>query len=104
MIAVGVGILFAIAGVIVAALAALRTKRRLDAVKARAATLLDVERMQLGMNRLQHAAEEAGPLVDRAKVAIDRINAGLRELKLPQAVFALQTAGAAIRLLLKGRA
>ena len=103
MIAVGAGVLFAIVGVIIAAVAAVRTKKRLDALKLRAETLVNVERAQVDAARLQRSLERAGPLLARAKAAIDEINTGLTELKLPQAVAALQTAGAAIRLLMNGR-
>lgn len=99
--AVGViaGLLFALAGCIVAALAALRVKKRADALKAEAQAVVDVKAAQATALRLQTSLEAVGPLLDRAKAAIDEINTGLTEMKLPQAMAALRTAGAAIRLL-----
>ncbi len=98
-----VAVLLVIAGGVVALRAALHTKRRVEAIRDAAPGIVDVERAKADAERLRNAVDGIVPLLDRAKLAIDRINAGLRDLKLPQAIFALRTAGAAIRLLMNGR-
>ena len=55
------------------------------------------------MHRINTDLDQMLPLLARVKEAVASINASLQQLKMPRAVLALRTAGAAIRLLLSGR-
>ena len=98
-IAVGVAVLFFLAGSVAAMLAAGRTARRLSELRAHSA-LIDAPALAARVERLNATLTHMPALLERAHAAIDRINTALRELRLPQAVAALRAAGAAIRLLL----
>jgi hypothetical protein len=100
----GLAVVLAGIGAVVAVRAAARTRRRLDEIAAAVPSLIDVERAQADVNRLAAAADTATLLLSRARAAIEELNEGLTQLRLPQAMLALRTAGAAIRLLFNGRA
>lgn len=100
-----------VAAIVCAAIGVVPVLRAVRSVKLRAAALqlavmpmvVDIRQSQTNLERLQFAAQRANELLARAKAAIDEINSGIKELKIPQAIFALRAAGAAIRLLLSGR-
>ena len=92
-------VVFAIAGIVTAALAGLRFKRRLDALK-KAQLAHYVPEAQAYVHRINTDLELMQTLLESAKASIDSINESLRELKMPQAILALRVAGAAVRLLI----
>lgn len=103
-IAVGVALALCLSlwGVTVAALAARRTMRRLEEVQ-RSAIVADMKALETQAARINATLVKFSPLMQRANEAIARMNQGLRDLRLPQALAALRTAGAAIKLLLSFR-
>ncbi len=92
-------LIFTVAGAIVAGLAALRFKRRLQALK-KAPLASYAPEAQAYLHRINADLEETKLLLENAKGALGRINESLRVLRMPEAILALRTAGAAIRLLL----
>lgn len=95
-------IVLTVAGVLRAVLSALRVKRHVAAV-SEAPFLGYAEEAQAYALRLNADLEEMAPLLARAKKALDSINDAVAEMRMPQAVFALRTASAALRLLFSGR-
>jgi hypothetical protein len=89
-------------GVIRAALAARAVKQHVDRLKA---TPLadDAAKAAVYGRRIGAALPQIEALLVRANAAISTISDALKELRIPEAVAALRTAGAAIRLLFSGR-
>ena len=92
-------VVFTIAGIVAAALAGLRFKQRLDALK-KTPLAHYIPEGQAYLHRIDTDLEQMKVLLETAKGAIDSINVALEALRMPQAILALRTARAAIRLLL----
>lgn len=95
-------IVLIVAGIIAAAIGGLRVKRHVEALKHSPVLGYPAEAQALA-HRIEADLAQMQPLLERAKLAIDRINQSLQQLRLPEAAFALRTARAAIRLLISGR-
>jgi hypothetical protein len=96
-------LVFVIAGVVIALRANARFNRHVAATAAFAQSIVDVERLNSVVRRLEADDISLALLADRVDAAGARINAALNDLRLPQAMLAVRTANAAIRLLLSGR-
>jgi len=103
VIVAAVALLLVVTGLVIALIALGRFKRRVQATMAHLNGVFDRERAAGIAAQLQSSIDEVAPLLVRANAALARINRALSELRLPQAVVALRTAGAAIRLLTSGR-
>lgn len=90
-----------IAGVIVAALAGLRLKRKAAALKRSPLFGYSAE-AQAQVARISACVEAAQPLLDRFRIATTSINRSVAELRIPQAVLAVRIAVRSVRLLISG--
>lgn len=88
----------AIAGTAAAALAALRIKRRVEALKTAPVFQAAAGGAAAG-TRITAALSAAPALIERAQAAIQILVSSLRRFRDPRAELALRTAAAALRLL-----
>ena len=85
------------------AIAALRiVKKHSDALRA-SPLIARATGAQNDVNRIRADVVVIQSLVERSKYAIAEINQGFADLRIPQAVAAMRTANAAVRLLFSGR-
>jgi hypothetical protein len=89
-------------GVVRAAMAARVVKAHADRLKT-APLVTDAARAQTYVARINEDMAGIQALLERAQAAIAQINRGLADLRIPEAVAAVRTAGLAIRLLLNHR-
>lgn len=94
------GVLLAITSVIPVIRLALRLRSRINALQ-HARLFTSMEALQLQTKRLQHIAEQAAPLAQRAQAAIQKIRHGADDAGSVQMRDALQSAGAEITELLE---
>jgi len=90
-------------GLSVAGVAFARFSRHLDRTSEDGANLMDADRAEMSLARINNAFEQMPVFIERARHAIDSIRASLEALRLPEAMLALRTARAAVRLLFSGR-
>lgn len=93
----------AIVAASVAVLALARFSKHLKRTSNEAAALVDAKRLEMNIARITGLVDGVEPFVDRSRVAIASINAALGELRLPEAMLAVRTASATVRLLFSGR-
>ena len=89
-------------GALRAALAAKRVKDHTDRIKASPLATNAASAAVYG-ERINADLAQIDVLLARANAAISSINASIQQLRIPEAVAAVRTAGAAIRLLFNGR-
>lgn len=99
---IALAIVLIVAGAVAAAISGLRVKRHADALKKSPILGYPAEAQALA-HRIDADLAQMQPLLERAKIAIDTINRSLQQLRMPEAVLAVRTAGAAIRLLFPRR-
>jgi ATP-dependent protease ClpP protease subunit len=99
---VALGVACAIAGAVIAAVGARRVKTHLGRL-ARTPIFQRLGEAQANAHRIQIAAEDMTPLLQRASAALTNMNAAVTRVRLPQAIAALRLARVSIRLLLAGR-
>lgn len=92
-----------VVGALRAALALARLAKHLDRTSNEVATLVDAQRLESNLARMSNFANGVEALVARSRCAVNDITASLAEFRLPEAVLAVRTARAAVRLLLSGR-
>ncbi|HET9030043.1 MAG TPA: hypothetical protein VFN49_07695 [Candidatus Aquilonibacter sp.] len=102
LICAAVALVFVAYGAARAALAARVVKAHVDRVQS-ATVIADAAEAQVYAQRINDDLAQVEGLLARANAAIATINQGLHDLRIPEAIAALRTAGAAIRLLLSGR-
>lgn len=91
-----------VAGVVRAAVAGLAVKKHADALKS-LPIVAEVTGARVYGERINARLGQMSELLARANGAVQSINASLQEMRIPEAVAAVRTAGAAIRLLFAGR-
>jgi hypothetical protein len=92
-----------VVGATIAAIAFARLAKHLDRTSSEAATLVDAQRVERNLARINNFANGIQPLIERSFAALGSLNAALTEMRLPEAMLALRTARAAVRLLISGR-
>lgn len=89
-------------GAVAAGLAARTVKVHADRVRA-LPLLADAAAAQVNVQRINDDLAQLDGLLLRATAAVRTINEALAQMRIPQAVAAARTAGAAIHLLFSGR-
>jgi len=93
-----VSVLLVLASVVTVLRLALRLRSRInDLQNARLFTSL--EALELQRKHLEHVAEEAAPLAQRAQAAVEQLRASVKDSGYPEMRDALQSAGAEITAL-----
>lgn len=89
-------------GALRAALAARAVKAHVGRAKA-LPMVADLAKAEAYVHRINDDLARVNGLLARGKAAIDSINESVTRMRIPEAVLAVRTAGAALRLLFSGR-
>lgn len=93
-------VVLAVAGMLFTLLAALRVRRRIDDMQNNP-LLLTLEMLQIQAARLSRTAAQAGPLIERMRLAIAEIRQAPANAGLTEAQASLRWTGAQIQALLR---
>src|ERR1700722_15423017 len=85
-----------VVGAIIVAVAFSRFSKHLDRTSEEAAALVDKQRLELNLARINNLIAGIEPLVERSFAALGTLNDALAELRLPEAMLALRAARASL--------